>query len=96
MGTWKYYRGSMDFVVAESFYTSYKSLSNKEAAVVDDGIRRLLEGHRSGWARQGRIEGDSGGAWIVTVKSSTIAASLYWDYVDPEEIILLAIVIDKT
>lgn len=85
----------MDFVVAESFYFSYELLSDNEAAIVDDGIRRLLELHRSGWARQGRIEGDAGGAWIVTVESPTIAASLYWDYAAEEEIILLALAIHR-
>lgn len=85
----------MDFVVAEGFYTSYEALSDKDAAVVDDCTRRLLTGPGSGFARQGRIEGESGGAWIITIMSSSISASLYWDYVDAERLILLALAVHR-
>lgn len=85
----------MEFVVAEGFYSTYEALSDRDAAVVDDCIRRLLAEPGSGWARQGRIEGESGGAWIITIISSSIDGTLYWDYVDAEKLILLALVVHK-
>lgn len=86
----------MDSLVAASFLSSYEALSDEDAVVVDDGIRRLLAGPGSGWARQGRIEGESGAAWIITIISPSIDASLYWDYKDDETLILLALVVHRS
>lgn len=85
----------MDFVFTETFYSSYEALSDEEAVLVDDGIRRLLVDHATGWARQGRIEGDLGSAWILTLKTRGIETSLYWDYRDDETVVLLALVIRR-
>ena len=84
---------TMDFVFTDTFYSVYESISDEEAALIDDGIRRLLQDHATGWARRGRIEGDSGSAWILTLTSRGIETSLYWEYYDDETIVLLALVL---
>lgn len=85
----------MDFVFTDSFYSTYESLSDEDVAIVDDAIRRLLQEHTSGWARQGRIDGDPGGSWIVSLRSRSIDASMYWDYLDDDRIVLLAVVVRR-
>jgi hypothetical protein len=83
----------MDFVFTESFYATYESLSDGDVAIVDDVIRRLIQEHSGGWARQGRIDGELGGSWIVSQRSSSMDVSLYWDYLDDDLIVLVAIVV---
>ena len=83
----------MDFVFTESFYTTYESLSESDVAVVDDGIRRLIQDHSGGWARQGRIDGELGGSLIVSLRSTSMDGSMYWDYLDDDTIVLLAMVV---
>lgn len=77
----------------ESFYATYESLSDGDVAIVDDVIRRLIQEHSGGWARQGRIDGELGGSWIVSQRSSSMDVSLYWDYLDDDLIVLVAIVV---
>jgi hypothetical protein len=83
----------MDFVFTESFYATYESLSDGDIALVDDAIRRLLQEHSGGWARQGRIDGELGGSWIVSLRSQSMDVSLYWDYLDDDMMVLLALVV---
>ena len=85
----------MDFVFTDAFYSAYESISDEESALIDDGIRRLLQDHATGWARQGRIEGELGSVWILTLTSRGIEMSLYWDYYDDEPVVLLALVIRR-
>jgi hypothetical protein len=83
----------VDFVFTEAFYAVYQQLNDDRAVVVDGVIRRLLIDHASGWARQGRIEGDRGGSWIVTVTGPDFEGALYWDYHHENEVILTALVV---
>ena len=53
----------------------------------------MMVDHASGWARQGRIEGDTGGAWIVTIAGREFEGAIYWDYRSDDEIILVALVV---
>jgi hypothetical protein len=85
----------MDFVFTETFYSTYKSLSDRDVVPVDEGIRRLMVDHATGWARLGRIEGEKGSAWILTVVTRDLEASLYWEYEDAERILLLALVVRR-
>lgn len=82
----------MDFVFTETFYATYESFTDDEAEPIDEAIRRLLVDHATAWARQGRIEGERGSAWILVVRSPSTETSLYWDYHDEENLILLAMV----
>gem|GEM_PF-1985395 len=83
----------MDFVVTEEFYAVYQDLDDDIVVVVDESIRTLLLDHTSGWARQGRIEGERGGSWIVPMTSPDFEGALYWEYRSGEEIVLLALVV---
>ncbi|MEX0863979.1 MAG: hypothetical protein WD269_03790 [Acidimicrobiia bacterium] len=53
----------------------------------------MLIDHASDWARQGRIEGDRGGSWIITVIGPDVEGALYWDYHNEVEVILVALVV---
>jgi hypothetical protein len=83
----------VDFDVTEEFYAVYQDLGDDIVALVDESIRRLLLDHTSGWARQGRIEGERGGSWIVPMTSPVFNGTLYWEYRSGEEIVLLALVV---
>ncbi|HSJ84066.1 MAG TPA: hypothetical protein VLA91_09650 [Acidimicrobiia bacterium] len=83
----------MDFVFTHVFYVVYQDLTDDRAVAVDEIIKRLLIEHESGWARQGRVEGDRGGSWIITVTGLDFEGALYWDYHSDAEIILVALVI---
>lgn len=83
----------MDFVFTEAFYAVYQQLNDDRALVVDGVVRRLLIDHASGWARQGTIEGDRGGSWIITVTGRDFKGALYWDYHNESEVILVALVV---
>lgn len=82
----------MDFVFTETFYATYESLTDDEVVPIDEAIRRLLVDHSTAWARQGRIECERGSAWILVVRTPSIEASLYWEYHDEENLVLLAMV----
>ena len=83
----------MEFDFTDAFYSIYESLNDEDVEVVDDAIRRLLVDHSTAWARQGRVEGDKGGAWILSSRSRTLDASLYWDYHNDTTLILVALVV---
>ena len=83
----------MDFVFTEEFYSTYEDLDEDRILVVDEMIRRLLIDHTSGWARQGRIEGERGGSWIITMTGPNFEGALYWEYHTGESILLVALVV---
>jgi hypothetical protein len=83
----------MDFVLSESFLLSYDRLDDDKVAEIDEAILRLLADHDSAWARRGRVEGEVGGAWIVTIAAGNFDGSLYWDYYDDETVVLLALIV---
>ena len=84
---------SVDFVSTEAFYAVYETLDDDRVVVVDEIIKRLLIDHSSGWARQGRIEGNKGGSWIITMNGLDFEGALHWDYHNDDEVILVALVI---
>jgi hypothetical protein len=83
----------VDFVFTDFFSGVYQDLTDDRAVAVDEIIERLLIEHGSGWARQGRIEGDRGGTWLITVTGPDFEGALYWDYRTDTEIILVALVV---
>lgn len=82
----------VDFVFTEAFYAVYEALDDDRVLVVDEVIKRLLIDHSSGWARQGRIEGNRGGSWIITMTGLDFEGAVYWDYRTDDEVILVALV----
>jgi hypothetical protein len=85
--------GDMDFVLTETFYSIYESLTDDEVVPIDEAIQHLLVEHSTAWARQGRIEGERQSAWILAVRTPSLEAALYWDYHDEANLVILALVI---
>ena len=83
----------MDFVFSESFLVSYETLADDKVTVIDEAILRLLAEHDSAWARQGRVVGELGSAWILTVAAKNFDVTLYWNYYDDKNIVLLALIL---
>lgn len=82
----------MDYRVTPEFVATYEALDRAVAVEVDAAIRRLLHDHQSAWARQGRVTGDGGVAWIIELRTSTSDISIYWNYHGGQLILLAALV----
>ena len=82
-----------DYRVTQAFLDVYQDLADPEIAQVDAAVERLLDEHESAWARQGRVRGESGEAWIIELRAPNADISLYWDYLDGELILLAALII---
>jgi hypothetical protein len=82
----------MDYRVTAVFVEAYEYLHSATAVDVDAAIRRLLHDHQSAWARQGRVTGNGGAAWIIEVRTSASDVSIYWDYLDDQLMLLAALV----
>lgn len=86
---------NVDFRVTDEFISTYESLDDDIAAVVDEAILRLMDDHAGAWARQGRVAGENGEAWIVEIRAGERDLALYWDYLD-DRLILLVVLIVRT
>jgi len=83
----------VDFKVTDEFLRAYESLDDETVVAVDEAILRLMEDHTGAWARQGRVAGENGEAWIVEIRTSAHDLSLYWDYVDGTLILLVLLIV---
>ena len=81
-----------DYRVTDQFVEVYESLNDDVVASVDGAIVKLLADHETAWARQGRVAGETGDAWIIEIRSANYDVSLYWNYLD-NRLILLAVLI---
>lgn len=68
----------MEFNVTPEFVDGYELLTGEAVELVDDAIRRVLADPGSAWARQNRVVGDDGWAWIVVVKGKDADLAVYW------------------
>jgi len=84
---------SSDYRVTPEFVEIYESLDDEAAAQVDDAILRLADDHESAWARQGRVAGEDGEAWIIEIRAGAADLSLYWDYLDGHLILLVLLLV---
>jgi predicted RNase H-like nuclease len=82
---------NVDYLFTEELETVYGLLSDAEADVVDAVIIRLLDEHESAWARQNRVVGDRGSAWIIEFRHHRDSFHLYWRYLDDETVVLLVL-----
>lgn len=82
-----------DFRVTGDFIAIYESLDDDTAAIVDTTVMRLLEEHDTAWARQGRVAGDHGEAWILEIRTLSSDIALYWDYLDDRLILLILLIV---
>lgn len=79
----------IDYRVTEQFVETYEQLDDATAIEVDQTITRLLIEHTGAWARQGRVVGETGEAWIIELRSGQADLSLYWDYLGNRMILLI-------
>lgn len=82
-----------DFKVTDEFVEVYESLHEDTASVVDHAVTRLLRDHATAWARQGRVAGEGGEAWITEIRTGDFDISLYWDYLEDAFILLLLLIV---
>ncbi len=82
-----------DYRVTPEFVEVYESLDDEAAVAVDDTILRLADEHESAWARQGRVAGENGEAWIIEIRAGAVDLSLYWDYLDGQLILLVLLLV---
>lgn len=81
-----------DYRVTSDFLDMYESLDDGAIAAIDEAVGRLLVDDKSAWARQGRVSGESGGAWIIELRTPAAEIALYWDYLDGHLILLIAVI----
>lgn len=82
-----------DFKVTSEFVAVYESLDVDAAVMVDEAVMRLLEDHETAWARQGRVAGNIGEAWILEIRTPTSDISVYWDYLDGRLLLLILLIV---
>jgi hypothetical protein len=68
----------MEFRATHEFLSAYRVVADAAVACVDDALERVLVDPSGAWARQSRVEGDKGGAWIVVVRCSGVDYHIYW------------------
>jgi len=68
----------VEFQVTPEFLADYEALDDATAGCVDDTIRRLLGSHASAWARQNRVVGEGGWAWLIAIRCPEADLALYW------------------
>ena len=81
----------IDYRVTEQFVETYEQLNDATANEVDRTIARLLAEHTGAWARQGRVVGKYGEAWIIEIRAAQADLSLYWDYLGDHLIVLIVL-----
>ena len=81
----------MLFHVTSVFARSYDALDEEDAFVVDQVITRIVAEHDRAWARQNRVVGEEGEAWIVPGRSRRSEFRVYWTYLDDDVIVFLAL-----
>lgn len=79
----------MQFRVTEVFVESYDALDDEDAFLVDEVITRIIDEHDQAWARQNRVVGEEGDAWIVIGRSTRGEFKVYWTYLGEEVIFLV-------
>jgi hypothetical protein len=79
----------MDFKVTPEFSERYDQLDDVEAECVDDAIRRVVADPQRAWARQNRVVGEKGWAWLVVVSCDGVDFGLYWQETVDEPIVFL-------
>lgn len=92
MGEWIDIFARMDFTVTPRFVERYRALDDAQVSCVDDAIRRLLGEPQSAWARQNRVVGEAGSAWLITVSCPGADLALYWREETAESLVLLLLI----
>ncbi|HSQ36593.1 MAG TPA: hypothetical protein VLS92_01735 [Acidimicrobiia bacterium] len=85
----------MEFVATPEFRDAYGRLDQRAAERVDEAIWRLAGDPSSAWARQNRVLGERGAAWLIIVRHPTGDCALYWDQPDPAGPVQLLLLLDR-
>lgn len=83
----------MEFRVTEVFVEAYGALDDADASLVDEVITRIVDEHDQAWARQNRVVGEEGDAWIVLGRSRRGEFKVYWAYQEGDVILFLALLL---
>ncbi len=75
----------MDFLVTPEFLEDYERLDDRAVDCVDRAIRRLVDDPSSAWARQNRVVGELGVAWLILLRCPREDYGLYWWQSEPTE-----------
>lgn len=75
----------MEFMVTPEFVERYEHLDDSTASCVDDAIRRVVADPDSAWARQNRVVGEQGWAWLVVIRCDREDLALYWEQASPDD-----------
>jgi hypothetical protein len=79
----------VEFVVTPEFSTRYDALDDKAAECVDAVILRLLAESEGAWARQNRVVGENGWAWLIVITCpGGENLGLYWQTLSDESLVL--------
>ena len=70
----------MSFMATPEFHERYQRVSDKSACCIDSAVLRILREPEGAWARQSRVRGELGWAWLVVVECGTDEWSIYWDW----------------
>jgi hypothetical protein len=83
----------MQFRVTEVFVESYDALDDADARLVDEVILRITDEHDQAWARQNRVVGEAGDAWLVVSRSAQSEFKIYWTYIEEDVVVFLALLL---
>lgn len=73
----------VEFLATPGFREAYRRLDQRAADVVDEALHRLADDPSCAWARQNRVVGEQGSAWLIIIRHPTGECALYWDQPDP-------------
>ena len=81
---------AVEFVVTPEFSSRYDALDDETAKCVDQAILRLLDEHAGAWARQNRVAGEHGWAWLIVIACPRGGEmGLYWQDLTHKSLVLV-------
>jgi hypothetical protein len=83
----------MQFRFTEVFAAAYDALDDADALLIDEVILRITDEHDQAWARQNRVVGEAGEAWLVVSRSAQGEFKIYWTYMDEDLVVFLALLL---
>jgi len=83
------------FLATPEFREAYERPDVGTVTRVDDALRRSADGPSSAWARQNRVVGEQGSAWLIITRCGTGDYALYWDQPDPDGPVRLLLLLSR-
>ncbi len=85
----------MEFTATPEFIERYERLDDGAAKCIDRAIRRIVDEPSSAWARQNRVVGELGVAWLVWLRCPRGDFGLYWWQTEPTEPVQLLLLLSR-